>query len=381
MDEPETVTVLGQPSWRLASQDVEAFVTVRGGHTGPVTFRQGNRQIQPYAVAPWAEELVDTSLPAVIQVLRGDFFCLPFGAGEESQDDALNPPHGSAANDPWFFESLIREGSSVTLRLSQNSASPNGRIEKFVTLVDGHQVVYTSHVVSGVQGRMCLGHHAMLRFPDESGSGRVTLSRFRYGQVVPTPLESGDEARSMLRPGAVILNLELVPTMGGGITDISRYPARRGSEDLVMLVSDPALEFAWTAVTFPRQGYVWFALKNPRVLRQTILWLSNGGRHYPPWNGRHVGVMGLEEVTAYFHYGLERSAAPNPISKVGDPTYLTLASDHPLEVRYIAGIAPIPTDFERVADIRAHEDDDLITISSPDGFSVEIPVQHRFLKP
>jgi len=88
------------------------------------------------------------------------------------------------------------------------------------------------------------------------------------------------------------------------------YPARRGFDDLVMLSADPDLPFAWNAVTFPAQRYVWFSLRDPRVLRHTIFWISNGGRHYAPWNGRHTGVLGLEDITSYFHMG--RRSRPGP---------------------------------------------------------------------
>ena len=93
-----------------------------------------------------------------------------------------------------------------------------------------------------------------------------------------------------------------------------------------MVVHEATPDFAWTAVTFPAQRYVWFALKDPRVLRSTVLWHSNGGRHYPPWNGRHVNVLGMEDVTTYFHFGLAESARPNSISRRGFPTCLLYTS-------------------------------------------------------
>ena len=71
--------VFGQDSWRLASDRVEAFITRLGGHLGPVTFSLPNGKIQPFAVAPWAEEALGPEVPAVLKVLRGDFFCCPFG--------------------------------------------------------------------------------------------------------------------------------------------------------------------------------------------------------------------------------------------------------------------------------------------------------------
>jgi hypothetical protein len=105
-----------------------------------------------------------------------------------------------------------------------------------------------------------------------------------------------------LKVGATFRDLRRVPLAAGGTTDLTRYPARAGFEDLVMLSARTGTRFGWTAVTFPQQRYVWFALKNPAVLASTVLWHSNGGRHYAPWSGRHRGVLGLEDVTSYFHF-------------------------------------------------------------------------------
>jgi hypothetical protein len=101
--------VLGQPSWRLASTEVEAFVTETGGHLGPVTFDRRGRKIQPLSVAPWAEEEFDPPLRPVIKVLRGDFFCLPFGGNATPFRNEQHPVHGETANARWQFESLARK--------------------------------------------------------------------------------------------------------------------------------------------------------------------------------------------------------------------------------------------------------------------------------
>ena len=375
-----TVNVLGQPCWYFASADVEAYVTEQGGHVGPVTFDTQGRRFQPYAVAPWAEEPIDPSLPSVLQVLRGDFFCLPFGNNDQPHEGSADPPHGETANEKWTWEKLQKDDNAVTLHLSLTMSRRAGRVDKYVTLRDGHLATYSRHVISGMSGPMNLGHHAMIRFPPQSGSGRLSMSPFLYGQVAPDPLEPLHSGRgSMLKPGSVILSLDIVPTVDGGITDLTRFPARQGSEDLVMLISDPNQPFAWTAVAFPDEGLVWFALKNPRVLRQTIVWLSNGGRRYAPWNGRHLGIMGLEEVTSYFHYGFSESVQLNPIAALGDPTFLALRADQPLEVRYIAAVAPIPEGFDRVAKINACEGTAEVCLTSTSGASVKIPLHHGFL--
>jgi hypothetical protein len=170
-----------------------------------------------------------------------------------------------------------------------------------------------------------------------------------------------------------------VPTQSGECTDLSFFPARRGFEDLVLLESDDRPPLAWTAVTFPAEGYVWFALKDPRVLRQTILWLSNGGRHYPPWNGRHVNVLGVEEVTSYFHYGLAESVRKNPLSAKGGATFFRLHPNRPLVANYIMAIAPIPRGFDRVARIVPPTDAQSVRLESRSGKAIRVPLDVGFM--
>jgi hypothetical protein len=146
-----------------------------------------------------------------------------------------------------------------------------------------------------------------------------------------------------------------------------------------MLVADATLPFAWSAVVFPREGYVWFALKNPRVLRGTVLWISNGGRHYPPWSGRHVNVLALEEVTSYFHYGLAESARPNELSRRGWPTCVKLEPKTPLVVNYVQAVAAVPRGFDRVEAIAAGPRGDGVVLVAANGRQATCQLDLSFL--
>ena len=370
--------VLGQPSWSLANELVHAFVTRTGGHLGPVTFKLGSRRVEPYSVAPWHGEKLDPSQPPVIRALRGDFFCMPFGGNASRYRKEQHPVHGEVANAKWSLRSLRREGDRTLLHLSLRTRVRRARVDKIITLIRGHRAIYARHIVSGASGPMCLGQHAMLRFPDEPASGAISTSPFVYGRVFPEPLERPENrGYSFLEPGAEFDSLERVQLTTGEFADLSRYPARRGFEDLVLMASDDRAPFAWTAVTFPAQRYVWLALKDPRVLRSTILWISNGGRHYPPWSGRHVNVMGLEEVTANFHYGLKESVAPNPLSKRGIATTVMLDPRRPLVVNYIMAVAEVPRAFDRVVRVEAEQES--VRVTSGSGKSVRVPLDVSFL--
>jgi len=371
-------TVSNQPSWRLASNDVEAFVTEQGGHLGPVTFDRQKRKIRPYSVAPWATEKIDPSTPEILKVLRGDFFCMPFGGNMTPYKKECHPIHGETANAKWHLQSLKKRGDRTCLNLSLHTKVRKGRVDKRITLIDGHNALYCKHVISEMSGPMNLGHHAMLLFPDEPGSGVISTSPIKYGQVFVEPTENPAQGGyCILKPRAEIKSLARVPTITGETADLTRFPARRGFDDIIQILCDPKAPFAWTAVTFPKQRYVWFAIKDPRVLGGTIFWISNGGRHYAPWNSRHVNVMGLEDVTSYFAPGLTEAAQKNPFTKRGFKTVLQLKPGRPLVVNYIMAVATIPAGFDQVKRITLANDK--ATLIAKSGKRVETPLDTKFL--
>jgi hypothetical protein len=108
-----------------------------------------------------------------------------------------------------------------------------------------------------------------------------------------------------------------------------------------------------------------------------MLWISNGGRHYPPWNGRHTGVMGLEDVTAYFAYGQAESVGANPLNHRGIPTALKFDPRRPTTVSTIMGVAAIPRGFDRVATIRPVAGG--IELAATSGRTVKAPLDLGWL--
>jgi hypothetical protein len=367
-------TILGQPSFTCATKQIRAAVTVIGGHLGPVTFKLGNRTIEPFSVAPWCREKLDPGTPNLLRVLRGDFFCLPFGGNGTPYRGEQHPPHGETANGRWKLE----DSTKTSLHLSLKTKVRPGRVDKKITLIPDQTVIYQEHIITGMTGSMNFGHHAMLKFPDRVGAGRLSTSARAHCQVFLDPVERPEQkGYSLLKPGAVFNDLAAVPTITGELTDISRYPARRGFEDIAILVSDPRLPVAWTAVAFPEDGYVWFSLRDPRVLASTLLWMSNGGRYYAPWNGRHVNVMGVEDITGFFHTGLAESAAGNALSARGLRTHHVLHAQTPFTVKYVMGLAAIPPNFERVTELQV--ENGAVSLFGMNNVTVRTPVNTNFL--
>jgi hypothetical protein len=133
-------------------------------------------------------------------------------------------------------------------------------------------------------------------------------------------------------------------------------------------------------VTCPAQRFVWFALRNAQQLASTLLWFSNGGRHFPPWNGRHVNVLGVEDITGFFHVGLAASCRPNPLSERGIRTCLVPDAEGRLSISYIQGVARVPAGFDRVAVIEPQAPGGSVVLHAESGLAVEVHCHVAFLR-
>lgn len=374
-----TKIIHGSASWTLASDAVELALTCEGGHLGPVGFRLGERLIHPMHVAPWAgERKTRAGLPPILAHLRGDFFCLPFGGNARAWRGEKHPVHGETANATWELEELTETRDGASLRCFLATKIRPGVVVKEIFLRRGESVVYQRHTLRGMHGPVNPGHHAMLRLLPEWGTARFSSSPFVHGQVYPGTFENpADGGYSSLRPGATFRSLARIPRADGGFSDWSHLPAEDGFENLLLLAAPPDSRRAWSAVAFPDAGFVWFALKNPQTLASTVLWHSNGGRHYAPWSGRHRRVLGVEDITGYFHEGLAESAAANSLRERGIRTTHTLTPKRPLVINYLFGVAPIPREFGAVRKITMLSGK--IRLLGAEGSAVETPVDPDFL--
>ena len=227
---------------------------------------------------------------------------------------------------------------------------------------------------------MCLGHHPTMWVPEGAGQAYLSFAphRLAHTYIEMTAKPESEKGYSKLLPNTKIEDLTRCPTMTGETTDLTRYPNRRGFEDIVMLCAAEELTMGWSAFSMPSLGYVWFSLKDPRVLASTLLWMSNGGRHSAPWNGRNFNTLGIEEITGFFHEGIASSAKKNFVSDMGVPTSVSLNPSEPLGVNFIQGVARITSDFTRVSSI-VPTDEHSIRITSEEGKHVDVAVEHGFI--
>ena len=297
-------------AWAHGSGEIHAL----GGMLAPLRFTlPSGRAFQPFHIAPWAGEPGTEDLPAILQNLRGEWPCLPFGAarrdvlqgdwaGLELQEPLDLPPHGISSNAVWSF------ASDLDLVLDYPQASPIARLERQIrpdperAAVD---ILLRIHAREAVTWP--LGLHPTFRLP---ASG-LRLHTDSPGMVFPAEVEP---KVSRLTPGARFASLAAVPGAMGAL-DLTRLPLPGATEELVQLTA-PQGQLRLTYVEERAEVRMdW----DEAVFPGLLIWLSNGGRSAAPWNSRHF-ALGLEPVCAAFDLGPRISAGANPLNATGHPT-------------------------------------------------------------
>lgn len=357
--------IQGEQSLILGNDRSRATVTLRGGHAR-VEWREGSDRPwrSPYSLAPWLPEQYPQS-PVLLQVLRGDFFCFPFGVTEGSEF-----PHGETANRLWTVESANKNSAVLSLRFSTMSGSVTKRIEYNAAA----GALWQEHVIDGVEGQFNYGHHPILHVP---GPVRAWLSTsaFQFGQVHPDGLAIAAEGeQGQLQPGGRFDSLEDVPAANGAMVSLAAHPALSQSEDLVMY-SGVAAALGWNALSFP--GFLWVSLRRTVDFPSTLLWLSNGGRSQAPWSGRHVGRLGIEDVCSYFHEGAHRSRL-DLLGPKGIATSRRFRRNQITRLPHLQLAIPRDEPFGQVAEINYAADGGALEIRGVDGKVLIWPCPFQF---
>ena len=371
----ETQRFYGQDCYQLTNGETAVAVTRSGAHLGPVTFfADAGRPVRPYYISPWQDEGLDIADP-VLRMLRGDFFCMPFGPSDGTTD-AAQPAHGEAATADWEALDCTRSGQTTTLRLRLETALRPGWIACDHTLVDGHACLYTRHTIGGNAGAVTLGHHATLTAAN--GPLAIRSAPIRFGITSPRDYPwMRDGEYGALAPAARFDSLERVPTIWKepAFTDCSVFPAREGFVDILQVVQEPSNTPGWITALCRAGGYLWFALKRTDLLPSTVIWMENRGRHVAPWSGRNT-CIGLEDVCSYVALGLKASRDPNPVNAEGIPTVMPLDGS-PVTIPYIQGVVRTPPDFDALEAVAFEPDGVVFTAYS--GARARTPVHIGFL--
>lgn len=317
------------------------------GHIAGLTVRDGARILTPLHRAPWVDDPA-ASFPSGtapnVQRLSGDFFCAPFGLNDI--EDA--PSHGWPANSAWdLVETNVHDDRTTTVFLLQRTVM-GAKVEKRITLITGHPFIYQQHSFTGGEGAVSAAHHVMVHMHD---GGELAFSPKTRALTPEDPLESDpSRGRSILTYPAQTTDLTAFPRADGRAADLTRYPPDDNHEDFVTLVEAPGRSLGWSVVSRKAEQDRIIVLKCPEILPVTMMWMSNGGRDYAPWSGRHTGILGIEDARAS-PLGHSDSCGENEFTRSGISTAFELGYDRSVVIRQVIGACAVNSGEGKLVDV------------------------------
>ena len=334
----------------------------QGGVLHDLKVLDEGHEIAPLHQAPWAPDEVPAGAAPHQRWLRGDFLAAPMG---QASPHGL---HGLPANGDW----RITPAAPGTLRAVLEGEVMGATLVKELSVSDDQPFLYQRHLFIGGSGALPVANHAMVSVPN---GARLSFSRKRWWETLPEPQET-TRGRSCLAYPRRTEDAAEFPAADGGTVNLHRYPWGPAHEDFATGVEDPGSHLGWTAVVRPEEGDLFLSLRNPRVLPLTMLWHSNGGRDYAPWNGRHKGCLGVEEGAVLPVLGLSSRETPDPLTAAGQPALVVLDPMGTVDVRHILGAIHWPTG-QSVAGVML--EGDVLTVTGDWGAERKLPIRGAWL--
>jgi hypothetical protein len=333
--------------WTISGPTVRAEVQPLGAMLGPAFFRVGDRTVQPFAVAPWADDPPARlqTLPPLLRRLRGEWPCVPFGMPEPRRDvppdwlaglgdgpviDA--EPHGTAAGQLW---SLLRlEPSALQLAIDLPAPHPVARLERNISADAQHPMLHMAlSVMPRADAVLPIGVHPVFALPAEIGAAQLVFGPSARVWTFPAELEPGI---SRIQPDQRDAQPSAVRLTDGGTVDATRLPLPFATEELLLVTSAAGQVALADHGAGTRTTLRW----DSAVFPCCALWLSNRGRTAYPWNGRFLAV-GIEPVCAPFDLGvLHAQNVATPLARAGIPCAHRFCAGVRFDTRYSIGLAP-----------------------------------------
>jgi len=333
--------------WNHGTFEVQSL----GGMIGPAQFKLGHQTVQPFKVAQWKagenSEPSLLSLPGILHRLRGDWACVPFGSTRNveqvsegwhtSPSESLEQykstieiePHGISSNKFWDLAEFLP--NKIVLEISYPSSHPIAKLRRTITPdTNSPRINFSLEVFPRESVKLPIGLHPTFKLADIKTTHLVP-GKFQFGVTFPGILEP----TSVFKPGQKFLLLNEVPRKEGGSIDVSKLPIDENSENLVQLCNIDG-----SFVIENHQEKYKVELKwEPKHYNSVILWMSNKGRPYFPWDGNFT-ALGVEPVCAAFDLG-HISTEDNPLTNLGVKTAIQFNKDEVWTTHYSIGVAPL----------------------------------------
>ena len=313
------------------------------------TFNLDGQKVKPLHEPEWLEDESSqfNSLPGILQNLKGEFPCVPFGINspvEELKHDwqssysekpyVVNEPHGYCSNKNW--ELIDKNSNKLEFKINYPENDLVDYLTRSIQVNDNdpNQIICNLQIYVKEDCELPIGLHPMLRIPKNKSKIKIISGNFKFGLNYPG-LVLKDKTLGAI--GKEFSSLEKVEGFDGKYKDLSQPPFDGNFEDLFQLCGVDGKMSLENYEENYKFDFVW----NPNHFNSVLMWVSNKGREEYPWNSNHV-TIGFEPITSAFGLSTHVSTnSNNPIVKRNIPTAIKLYKNKPLVTEYSFSICKL----------------------------------------
>lgn len=293
-------------------------------------FELDGQNINPFYSHPWEESEVESGL---LKFLKGDFFCAPFGItpsrdipgfSAEKKSQEKEYAHGLSSNGRWSLKE--NNGDHAQIHIDYPNSCINGVNRTISFMQDKKGILFKNEVFVNKDVSLPIGAHPILRLPDKPGAAKLVVpdTKMLYTYPIKT-----DET-SIVQTDTMYNDLSETPLRDGGSIDLTSLPLDCCVEEIVMLcdVGEGVIQ-----LENREEGYRAVLEFDHTKVPNCLLWISNRGRQFEPWNGRNL-CLGIEPIAAAFDFGTDISSSDNKLNQNDIKTCVSITKEQPFVFEY-----------------------------------------------
>lgn len=302
----------------------------------------GDQPVRPFFQNPWRDD--PREMDSLTRHLGGEWPCVPFGVPRAPSNlpadwhcDSGSAPwhhdaHGYGAHSVWTLVQI--DDQTAVAEISYPDDSPIAGLKRRVCLVSEHESQMELSIKARAAVSLPVGLHPVMSLADAAPlSAKLCVAGTDTAWTFPLEVEPGS---TYLRPDQRGVPLSSLMTAQDGPVDGSCLPFPAQSEDLVLLTSPGG----HVSLVRPDLKYRVDLNWDDMDLPSCLLWLSNRGRQYTPWDGR-VCAIGIEPIAAAFDLGVDHSASETtPLARSGIKTTIDLRKGETWRTPYSISVHP-----------------------------------------
>ena len=198
-----------------------------------------------------------------------------------------------------------------------------------MTVQDGASAIaFETRIRARADTELPWGVHPTFHLPQAPGAFDIAFGGEKVRVLTyPGVFEAGV---SRVAHAQVCDGLDAVPMIDGPPRSFSSLPLPFEAEELLLVAGHGGVARLTNHAERYRVVMEW----DPDVFPGVLLWVSNRGRGFAPWNGRFLG-LGVEPVSAPFDLGYAHAVNPrSPMRALGIQTATRFSPERDLATRY-----------------------------------------------